>query len=132
MLRKSLILLACLALAACGGRQIPQDTPAARSGAVAPAAVAAPNFGDAKPITDWGGRAPQSYPVHGIDIARYQTEVDWPTARANGVNFAFIKATEGGDMVDPMFATHWREAGRAGVRACERASVWAREAVLLE
>ncbi|MFE3838308.1 glycoside hydrolase family 25 protein [Pseudogemmobacter sonorensis] len=105
--------LLCLVLAACGAAPVPRETPAPRAGAAT--GVAAPNFGDSHPITEWGGRAPQSYPVHGIDVARYQDSIDWRMARANGVNFVFIKATEGGDMLDPMFADHWRGAGRAGV-----------------
>jgi len=85
--------------------------------AAAPASltVTTSNFMDADP-TDWPGRAPDRYPVHGIDLSRFQTAVDWPTARANGVNFAFIKATEGGDIVDPMFRDHWQGAAAAGVR----------------
>ncbi len=66
-------------------------------------------------VADWGGRPPQAYPVHGIDLSRFQSGVDWHSARAAGVNFAFIKATEGGDRVDEMFRDHWRAAGRAGV-----------------
>ena len=31
-----------------------------------------------------------------------------PTAKANGISFAFIKATEGGDRVDDHFDEHWR------------------------
>lgn len=77
--------------------------------------VTSANFADADP-TLWPGRSPDRYPVHGIDLSRFQTSVDWPRARANGVNFAFIKATEGGDMVDPMFGSHWRGAGAAGVK----------------
>jgi len=73
-----------------------------------------PRFNDAAPH-GWQGRSPQDHPVHGIDIARFQSDVDWPTARASGVSFAFIKATEGGDLLDPMFKNHWRGAGRAGV-----------------
>jgi lysozyme len=78
------------------------------------AAVAAPNFADADPHA-WSGRRPDSYPVHGTDAARFQTQVDWATARANGVNFAFLKATEGGDRVDSMFRLHWRGARAAGI-----------------
>ncbi len=80
-----------------------------------PDQVTSPNFGDADPV-DHGGKPPKAYPVHGIDVAKYQTGIDWQAARANGVNFAFIKATEGGDRVDEMFRDHWRGAGRAGVR----------------
>ena len=108
-----LFAMATLALAACGGGKPSRQAPRA---ATAPAAtVIAPNFGDADPHPEVA-IARQRYPVHGIDVARFQTSVDWATARANGVNFAFIKATEGGDLVDPMFRDHWRGAGRAGVR----------------
>lgn len=41
--------------------------------------------------------------------------MDWKRARRSGVNFAFIKATEGGDLLDPQFRTHWRGAGKADV-----------------
>lgn len=107
-MRLPLLLLLALSLAACGrpsadrARKQPQVT------------VTSSNFTDVKPV-EWDGRTPKGYPVHGIDISRYQTQVDWPTARANGVNFAFLKATEGGDIVDPMFDSHWQGAGQAGV-----------------
>lgn len=55
------------------------------------------------------------YPVHGIDIARYQGEIDWQAVRAAGVRFAYVKATEGGDYVDPKFQDNWRAAKAAGV-----------------
>lgn len=98
--------LLALTLAACGG---PSPRAAQPAGP-----VTAPNFGEAKP-QDWGGRTPGSYPVHGIDTSRWQGSVDWATARANGVNFAFLKATEGGDIVDPAFDENWNGAARAGV-----------------
>ena len=71
-------------------------------------------FSDSDPV-EWKGRAPRRYPVHGIDVARFQGEVDWRKARRAGVNFVFMKATEGGDLLDPMFKTHWRGAGKAGI-----------------
>jgi lysozyme len=105
---RSVALLACLVVVSCVGSprsERPVDS----------VAVTSSNFTDADP-TDWPGRSPDRYPVHGIDISRFQAAIDWPTARANGVNFAFIKATEGGDLVDPMFKEHWRGAGAAGVK----------------
>ncbi|MEM9851869.1 MAG: GH25 family lysozyme [Pseudomonadota bacterium] len=77
--------------------------------------VTFPRFGDTDPTT-WTDRRPDSYPIHGIDVSRFQTSIDWRTARAAGVTFAFIKATEGGDLLDPMFDSHWRGARRAGIR----------------
>ncbi len=82
---------------------------------VAEVTVTSSNFQDSDP-TDWPGKSPDRYPVHGIDLSRFQTAVDWATARANGVNFAYIKATEGGDLFDPMFKDHWRNADAAGVK----------------
>ncbi len=58
---------------------------------------------------------PTDYEVHGIDISRYQGEVDWEKAGHGGVAFAWIKATEGGDYVDPLFMTNWNAAKAAGV-----------------
>jgi len=104
---------ALMVLAACGPRG-PLVARAAAPAVAVSTAVIAPQFGDANPH-DWTGRRPESYPVHGIDLSRYQGEVDWPVAHAAGVNFAFVKATEGGDRVDPAFRRNWAGAGAAGV-----------------
>lgn len=98
-----------LFLAACGGRSV------APSVQVPVTSVTSANFSDADPH-DYAGRSPARYGVHGTDTSRFQTAVNWEAARANGVNFAFIKATEGADLVDPMFAGNFRAARRAGVR----------------
>ncbi|MEO3415189.1 GH25 family lysozyme [Roseovarius sp. CAU 1744] len=71
-------------------------------------------FGDNKPVK-WTGRAPSRFPVHGIDVARFQGQIDWRKARRAGVSFVFMKATEGGDLLDPLFKDHWRGAKRAGI-----------------
>jgi lysozyme len=71
-------------------------------------------FSDSYP-TNWQGTPPEAYPVHGIDLSKFQPVVDWADARAGGVNFAYIKATEGGDQVDPLFKSHWQAAAQAGV-----------------
>ena len=56
-----------------------------------------------------------SLPIHGIDVSRYQGKIDWASVRNAGTQFAFIKATEGGDYVDPRFYENWVGARRAGV-----------------
>ncbi|MGJ8544718.1 MAG: glycoside hydrolase family 25 protein [Sulfitobacter sp.] len=95
-------------LVACGGPG-PSSAPPAE-----PGALFAARFGDNDPV-DFSGPTPRSFAVHGTDAARFQNDIDWNTARRAGVNFAFIKATEGGDLLDPKFNDHWRAAGRAGV-----------------
>jgi lysozyme len=101
-----LTLALALALAACGG---PRPEPPSRS-----TASSGLRFADSDPH-DWTDRTPWHYPVHGVDVSRWQGDVDWRRVRASGADFAFIKATEGGDVVDPRFADNWAGAGRAGL-----------------
>ena len=54
-------------------------------------------------------------PIQGIDVARYQENVDFARARAGGTHFVFIKATEGKDYVDPNFRVNWERARSAGM-----------------
>ncbi|MDP4031386.1 MAG: GH25 family lysozyme [Pseudorhodobacter sp.] len=96
-------------LIGCASPEALQDSAAANR-----VAVRAPQFGDTNP-TDWRGDGPERHAVHGIDVARFQTDIDWRAAKAAGVSFAYVKATEGGDLLDSMFASHWRAAARAGV-----------------
>jgi len=105
------LLIAALVLGGCGGKQ---DRKRDRVGHHPTATVNPPQFSDAKPH-DWDGRSPDSYRVHGIDASRWQGEIDWKTAQSNGVSFAFFKATEGGDIIDPAFDTYWKGAGAAGI-----------------
>ena len=54
--------------------------------------------------------------VQGVDVSRHQGDIDWHALAGTDIRFAYIKATEGGDYVDPLFAQHWRGAGEAGLR----------------
>lgn len=89
--------------------------PAVRASRLPGETVYVRRFRDAKPI-NFGKAAPQHHAVHGVDISRWQGEIDWPKLRSQGANFAYIKATDGGDHLDPMFKTNWRRAAEAGVR----------------
>lgn len=55
------------------------------------------------------------YPVRGVDVSSYQGAIDWPVLAAQGIDFAFIKATEGSGLVDNRFAYNWRQANRTGL-----------------
>ncbi|WP_027154219.1 GH25 family lysozyme [Mesorhizobium sp. WSM2561] len=72
-------------------------------------------FRDAKPI-NFGRASPRHLAVHGVDVSRWQGNVNWAKLRAQGANFAYIKATDGGDHLDPMFRKNWRNADAAGLK----------------
>lgn len=61
------------------------------------------------------GPGPAGGPLPGIDVSHWQGAIDWSAVRADGVEFAFVKATEGGDYTDPRFAANWAGARQAGV-----------------
>lgn len=54
--------------------------------------------------------------VHGLDVSNHQGEIDWQAVADDGIDFAWIKASEGGDFVDAFFAANWQGATDAGVR----------------
>ena len=110
MKRIFFVILACC-LVACG----PSRRAVAPDRHSAPVRVMAPHFSDSDPHPDIGNR-PRRYPVHGVDLSRWQSGVDWRLARGAGVNFAFVKATEGGDVFDPLFPSHWTHSAEAGVK----------------
>ncbi|ANH04696.1 MULTISPECIES: glycoside hydrolase family 25 protein [Shinella] len=91
------------------------EEPASEGGSRKRSRVYSQQFRDAKPI-NFGKRAPQHYQVHGVDVSRWQGDIDWTKLRMQGANFAFIKATDGGDHLDPMFQKNWRKAKEAGIK----------------
>lgn len=68
----------------------------------------------------FGIELPGNYPIHGIDISKYQGYIDWPSVKKMKVEdikigFAFMKATEGLGNVDKQFKRNWKNAAKAGV-----------------
>lgn len=58
--------------------------------------------------------------VRGVDVAKYQPVFDFDAAKAYGMSFAVIKATDIGhesnnSFTDALFKTHWQNAAEAGV-----------------
>jgi lysozyme len=51
-----------------------------------------------------------SVQVQGLDVSHYQGDINWESVKLKGYEFAFIKATEGNDFLDPDFATNWASA----------------------
>jgi lysozyme len=58
---------------------------------------------------------PRDYPIHGIDVSKYQGTIDWSAVADSGVKFVWIKATEGGDHLDERFQANWQGAKQAGI-----------------
>lgn len=108
IIRFVMLPLLCAALVSCG-------RPAANTDQnVSQPRVTRPAFTDTD-AQDFPVRHPRRYPVHGIDAARYQGAVDWQTAAGAGVSFAYLKATEGGDGLDPAFGANWQGAAQADI-----------------
>ena len=52
----------------------------------------------------------------GIDVSHHSGDIAWEEVTAEGVDFVYVKATEGIDAADPMFDQHWDALGDLGVR----------------
>lgn len=86
-----------------------------------------PRKGDNKPHP--GVAKAHGFPIHGIDISKWQGSIDWASVREAGTQFAFIKATEGGDHLDERFHENWHAAKAAGIpRSFYHFTYWCRPA----
>jgi lysozyme len=76
-----------------------------------------------------GVAAAKRHAVQGIDVSKYQLDIDWREVKRAGTRFAFIKATEGGDHLDENFRDNWDAAKAAGVpRGAYHFVFWCRRA----
>jgi len=57
----------------------------------------------------------EDYPVRGIDVSHHQGDIRWQDVAADGIAFAYIKATEGGDWKEVDFARNLAGARAAGI-----------------
>jgi lysozyme len=53
--------------------------------------------------------------LQGIDVSHFQGQPDWVAVKADGIRFAFLKATEARTFVDDQYATNRANADAAGV-----------------
>lgn len=74
-----------------------------------------PRFGDRRPHLWASRRKPWHYAVHGTDISWHNKAIDWSALARSRISFVFIKATEGGDHLDPSFSQNWQSAKAAGL-----------------
>ncbi|NYG59265.1 lysozyme [Nocardioides daedukensis] len=99
-----------LVLAGCGG----QDAPVA----VQPGERATPTVSATPTVRP--SASPTSSPTgsrdrKGIDVSQHQGDIDWERVAADGVEFAYLKATEGSGFSDPRFVSNARAAKAAGI-----------------
>lgn len=108
---RGMLALVCLALLACSAQ----------------ARDLYPRKGDSKPHD--GVAAARQHAVQGIDVSKYQFDIDWQEVKKAGTRFAFIKATEGGDHLDSSFRDNWDGAKEVGIpRGAYHFVFWCRPA----
>jgi lysozyme len=54
--------------------------------------------------------------VKGIDVSSYQGTINWPAVKGDGVEYAFIRASDGTGYIDSKFETNWTNSRAAGIR----------------
>ncbi len=69
------------------------------------------NFMVSPPFVD-----PERYPVRGIDVSRHNGMMNLDAAARDGIDFVFIKATEGVTFHDPNFRINYDKASHAGLK----------------
>ena len=75
---------------------------------------------DEKPAAEQPA-APKPIPVdpnyNGIDVSKHQGNVNWEVVKKDSkIQYVYIKATEGSDMVDEQYAKNLRNARKAGLK----------------
>lgn len=58
----------------------------------------------------------EGYAVHGIDVSHYQAAINWDTIAVQEIDFVFMKATEGLELVDKRFAYNWHTTKKVGLK----------------
>ena len=56
------------------------------------------------------------YTTKGVDISSYQGDIDWNVLSSQGIEFAYIKATEGSSTVDRCFDANWNAASKTELK----------------
>lgn len=59
---------------------------------------------------------PKQFHIRGIDVSSREGEIDW-NALSKHIDFAYIKATEGANTVDPEFSVNYSQVNETDIRA---------------
>ena len=58
----------------------------------------------------------QQYPITGIDISAHNGEINFSQVAESGIQFVYIKATEGATFKDARFQYNYKNARKAGLK----------------
>ena len=58
----------------------------------------------------------EGYAVHGIDVSHHQNIINWDTVAVQEIDFVFIKASEGLELVDRQFVYNWKAIKERGMK----------------
>lgn len=53
--------------------------------------------------------------IKGIDVSKYQKRIDWQTVQRQGIDFAFIRVSDGFTVKDEFFEANWNGAQSVGI-----------------
>lgn len=56
------------------------------------------------------------FDLNGIDVSHHQQDIDWQKVMLADVDFVFMKATEGKNLVDSLFCYNWNEIKKTNIR----------------
>lgn len=94
----------------------PTTTGALASGLVAAAACAGPGaLTELEEIEKAATVCGDGPTVKGIDVSYYQGNIDWAAARGDGVEYTFVRATDGLGFIDSKFEQNWEGARAQGI-----------------
>lgn len=54
--------------------------------------------------------------LKGIDVSKWQGQINWDAVKNDGVHYAFIRSNNGTNILDEFFAYNWAEAKRVGIK----------------
>ena len=60
--------------------------------------------------------AEKNYEIRGIDVSHYQGDINWEILSNQGIEFAFIKATEGKSYVDEKYIVNYNNAIKTNLK----------------
>lgn len=112
-----ILLLVVLVASGCGAAPAQQgsDKAGPRSD-TSPGPTTSPSPTSPSPTRPSPTHSPPARLIRGVDASHHQGDIDWPRVRADRIEFAYLKASEGSGFVDPRFVANARAARSAGLR----------------